>query len=194
MSDPETMRSFTTLGAVVLGFLLGQTSEWFKSRRKASKQRRSVRRLIELETRNNISHINKFWDTIIKENEIWKSKDGSFLYVQLAYQASRAPFPPLATDAWLANLGEISSSYTESELEEMWNFQRVIERIHSLHAFFCEAQVERRNSRRHSHAMDGTAVMGVLVSGADFSESVREPAKEFKSLIEAVSEFEVISA
>lgn len=194
MSDLETMRSVTTLGAVVLGFVLGQTSEWFKSQRKAKKQKKAVRRLIELETKNNISHIQHFWNAILERKESWNSEDGAFLYAQLADQASRVPFPPLTTDAWRANLGEVAAAYREPELEAMWRLQRELERILSLHAFFCEAQSERRDSSRFSHAVHGNSAVGAIISGFGFSDSVKEPAKEFKALIENVSAFEVINA
>lgn len=193
MNDSETMRSVTTLGAVVLGFLLGQTSEWFKSRRKAENQRKSVRRLIGLETKNNISHIQSFWNAILERKESWNSEDGAFLYAQLADHASRVPFPPLTTDAWRTNLGEVANAYTESELEEMWILQRELERILSLHAFFCEAQSERRDSSRFSHSVNGSSVFGAISSGIGFSESVKDPAREFKALIESISAFEVIN-
>lgn len=194
MSDPETMRSVTTLGAVVLGFLLGQTSEWFKSRTKANKQRKSVRRLIELETKNNVSHIQHFWNAILEKEERWNSEDGSFMYTQLADQASRVPFPPLTTDAWRANLGEVTAAYTEYELEAMWRLQRELERILSLHAFFCEARSERRDSSRFSPAVLGSSALGAITSGLGFAASVSEPAREFKALIESVSAFEGINA
>lgn len=191
MSDPETMRSLTTLGAVILGFLLGQTSEWFKSRRKAKKQKKAVRRLIELETKNNVSHIRHLWNAIQERKDNWHSDDGAFLYEQLADQASRVPFPPLTTDVWRANLGEVAAAYTEFELEEMWKLQRELERVYSLHAFFCEAQSERRDSSRHTHAVRGSSAIGAFVSSLGFYESVKEPAKEFKVLIENVLMFEM---
>ena len=188
------MRSLTTLGAVVLGFVLGQTSEWFKSRRKARKQKNAVRRLIELETKNNVSLIQHLWNAILERRDSWNSEDGAFLYAQLADQASRVPFPPLTTDAWRANLGEVAAAYTESELEAMWKLQRKLERILSLHVFFCEAQSERRDSSRHSHVVHGSSAVGAIISGLGFSESVKEPAKEFKALIESVSAFAAINA
>lgn len=191
MSDPETMRSVTTLGAVLLGFLLGQTSEWFKSRRKAKKQRESVRSLIELETNNNLSLINNFWNAILGRKESWNSEDGSFPYAQLADQASRVPFPPLTTDAWRANLSEVATAYVESELKAMWKLQRELDRIFSLHTFFCESQNERRNSSRFTHAVHGSSTIGAMISGFGFSDSVREPAREFKELIESVSAFKL---
>lgn len=193
MSDPETMRSVTTLGAVFLGFLLGQASEWFKLRRKAKKQRDSVRRLIELETKNNVYLIQKFRNAILEKKEIWNSEDGSFLYNQLAEQASRVPFPPLTTDAWRANLGEVAAAYTESELEAMWTLQRELKRILFLHNFFCEAQNERRDTIRFSHSVHGSPAVGAIMSGVGFYDSVREPAREFLDLIERVSAFKLIN-
>ncbi|WP_423459469.1 hypothetical protein [Ottowia sp. VDI28] len=194
MSDLETMRSITTLGAVLLGFLLGQASEWFKSRRKAKKQKESVRRLIELETKNNVSLIQKFWNAILERKENWDSEDGSFLYAQLADQASRIPFPPLTTDAWRANLGEVAIAYTEPELEAMWKLQRELDRILSLHAFFCEAQNERRDASRFTHTAHGSSAMGAIISSFGFSDSVMEPAREFKKLIENISAFKLLNA
>lgn len=112
----------------------------------------------------------------------------------LLTQASRVPFPPLTTDAWRANLGEVANAYTESELEAMWKLQRDLERILSLHAFFCDAQSERRDFSRFSHAVNGNSVFGAISSGIGFSESVKDPAREFKALIQSVSAFEVINA
>lgn len=102
MAD-EIFRSITTLGAVMLGFILGQASEWFKSRKKAKKQRSSVRQLIRLETTNNVSHLINFRNSILEKEESWALDDGTFMYVKLADQASRVPFPPI-TMLW--KLGE----------------------------------------------------------------------------------------
>jgi hypothetical protein len=190
MSDPEMTRSITTLGAVELGFALGQAAEWVKSWRKAKKQKKTVRRLIELETKNNLSHIQQFWKVVLERKEDWNAEDGEFLYGLLADQASRVPFPPLTTDAWQANLGEVASAYTESELEAMWKLQRDLKRIQSLHSVFCDAQSERQDSSR----MLGYSAMGAIISGSEFAEAVREPAKELKALTESVLAFDVVNA
>ena len=192
MAD-EIFRSITTLGAVMLGFILGQTSEWFKSRRKAKKQRSSVRQLIRLETTNNVSHLINFRSSILEKEESWASDDGTFMYVKLADQASRVPFPPITMEAWRANLGEVASVYDETELERMWCLQRDLERLQALHLFFCEAQSERRTSSRHASSMHGHRVFGSMISGFGFSESVKEPAIEFKELMDRVAIFQVIS-
>ena len=71
----------------------------------------------------------------------------------------------------------------------MWRLQRDIERLQALYAFFCEAQSERRVSSRFSHAVHGHPFVGSMVSGIGFAEAVKEPAKEFRALIEEVIAF-----
>lgn len=190
MADTETLRTITTLGAVMLGFMLGQTSEWVKSKRKAKKQRISVRRLIQLETVNNISRLNRFMSSVLEKMSS-DSEDGEFMYVQFADQVSRIPFPPITTEAWRANLGEVASVYDESELERMWCFQRDLEQLHSLHLFFCEAQSERMAMERLATSEYGHGALRSLIGGNRFANSVEEPAKIFKDLIDRLQSFQV---
>ncbi|MDT7042625.1 hypothetical protein [Candidatus Nitronereus thalassa] len=185
MNEQEALRSFTTLGAVILGFLLSQISEWVKSKRKSDKKRLAIRSLIELETKNNISYISEFWQSILASKEKWNDEGGAFLYVQLAEQASRKPFPQLTTDAWKANLGEMPTVYSQVELEKLWKLQRNIERLLSLHYFFCEAREEKMETSRFYKGLNKSSV-GMIFSQLGFTDSVLELAKEFKSLSETI--------
>lgn len=194
MNDHMIVQSVTTLGAVVLGFVLGQVSEWIRYRSRTKAKRKAIRRIIELETRNNISHIQNFWNTILARKTSWTSEDGGFPHAQLAEEISRVPFPPLTTAAWAANLGDIASVYSQYELEAMWRHQRDLERLESYYIFFCEARHERQETNRFSQAMHGKSIMGTMIGGIGFLESVKEPAKEFKQLIESVMAFQGVDS
>ncbi len=190
MSDIEMVRPVTTLGAVVLGFVLGQASDFIKVRRQAKKRRLGVRQLIALEAGHNILLVREFWQSIISNEETWETEDGEFSYVRLALHASQTPFPQINTGAWSANLGEVVSTYAKDELEKIWRFQVDLERLCSLHDFFCQANDERRDTRQFSHAAYGNPMMGNLTGSIQFSGAVNEPAKEFKRLITQIIELE----
>lgn len=194
VNDSEILRSITTLGAVFVGFILGQISEWIKSTKKSKKQKNSVRKLIELEIKNNIKHVENFWKWIIESDNEWKSEDGSFRYVKLADKATLTPFPPLTTAAWGANLNEVTKAYTEHELEAIWDFQRKLEHVRSLYNFFCESQNNRKEYRINSYASRHNPAIGSLIGSINFSESVYESAKEFKILVEKIIEFKPAAA
>jgi len=76
----------------------------------------------------------------------------------------------------------------------MWQLQRDLERVQLLHEFFCEAQSERRKSTRFVQEQSGYGLIGAFASGAHFAEAVKEPAREFKDLIESLINFEVVNA
>lgn len=190
MADIEMIRPITTLGAVVLGFALGQASDFIKVRRQAKKRRIGVRQLIALEASHNIVLVREFWDSILSNEETWETEDGEFSYVRLALHASQTPYPQIKAAAWHANLGEVVSTYGKEELEKIWRFQVDFERLYSLHAFFCQAGDERRDTKQFAYAAHGNPIMGNLMGSIQFSGTVHEPAKEFKRLITQIIELE----
>lgn len=190
MPGTEMIRPITTLGAVVLGFALGQASDFIKVRRQAKKRRLGVRRLIALEAAHNIVLAREFWESILSNEETWETEDGKFSYARLALHASQTPYPQIKTAAWHANLSEVVSTYGEDELEKIWRFQVDLERLYSLHAFFCQASEERRDTKQFSHAAHRNPIMGNLVGHLQFNGAVHEPAREFKKLITQIIELE----
>ncbi|WP_421910621.1 hypothetical protein [Marinobacter sp.] len=190
MSDIEMIRPLTTLGAVVLGFVLGQASDFIKVRRQAKRRRLGVRQLIALEAGHNIVLVRDFWQSILSNEETWETEDGEFPYVRLALHASQTLYPQINTGAWSANLGEVVSSYGKDELEKIWRFQVDLEKLCSLHDFFCRANDERRDTTQFSHAAYGNPMMGNLTGSIQFSGAVNEPAREFKKLITQIIDLE----
>ena len=189
----EVIRAITTLSAVVLGFALAQGSEWIKYQRRAASRRKAIRCLINLEASSNCASIRRFWAAMLARRSEWIGKDDAFPFVDLAQEASKVPFPPLDISAWEANLAEVASAYSEAELERMWRLQRSLHQLQSLHRFFCEASGERRESYRGACA-DGHSAVAMMSSGIGFTDSVANPAREFKALAEEVMAFVVAGA
>ncbi len=69
MADSETTRTLTTLGAVILGFALGQVAEFFRSKRADRKLKKSTRALVELEMARNRSLLSEYWQSVIKSKK-----------------------------------------------------------------------------------------------------------------------------
>jgi hypothetical protein len=188
MSEQDLVKTLITYGAVVLGFCLGQASEWVKSSKASSRKKKSLRKLISLEVENNVFEVKSYWDKLINNYESWDAKDGSFRFVQLAEAVSKNPFPFLSSDAWKANLSEISSVYEANELNQLWKFQRNLERLSALYLFFSEARDEKEVTNRFHDASHGVGI-GNIISMYGFADSVRDHAPEFKRLIEEIIDF-----
>ncbi len=190
VSNQEIIRALINIGAVILGFLLGQISDWVKTKRVNSMKKRSVRKLISLEVTQNIDRVESYWEKVLGSHEIWVGENKEFMYIQLAEAAAKNPFPLLLKDSWNANLNEITSAYSEEELEKIWNFHSDLERLSSLYVFFCEAVDEKKDTNRFHNATHG-AGFGMIMSGLGFADSVRDHAPEFKQVVERIIKFEI---
>ncbi len=188
MEEQEVTRAITTISAVILGFCLGQISDWIKSTKALRKKEKSLRQLITLEIENNVLEIKHYWNKVLGSSDSWETEDGDFRFVQLAEEAANNPFPFLSTDVWKANLGEIASVYSVTELNKLWYFQKNLERLSSLYIFFSEAKDERNETNRF-HDVNNGAGIGDIISMYDFSDSIREYAPEYKSLVEKIITF-----
>lgn len=178
MNETEIIRSATTLATVLFGFLLGQISEWVKNKRKSKFKSASIRKIISLEKKHNTALLKNYYDAIISSAKEWETESKEFRYVQFVEQAARTPFPTLTTEAWQANLGEVTSVYKENELEQFWEFHIQLKALTSMHDFFCEAKQQRHETTRFHESKNGPGIGGII-GGLGFSETVREPAKEF---------------
>jgi len=118
------IQAMITLGAVVLGFTLGQFAEWLKSSNSEKKKAKSLQALIDLEVAKNISQVSAYWDKVLTSNDDLLDEDGDFKSVSLANFVATNPFPVLSLIAWRANLGEIASVYTVKEMEKLWGTAR----------------------------------------------------------------------
>jgi len=107
MTEQEIVRALITAGAVVLGFVLGQVSEWVKTRKASHRKECSIKKLISLEVNQNISHVKYNWTKVIESHGTWETEDGKFMFTQLVKAAANTPFPMLSSNAWESNIGEI---------------------------------------------------------------------------------------
>tara|TARA_R110002167_G_scaffold245742_2_gene451134 strand:+ start:759 stop:1337 length:579 start_codon:yes stop_codon:yes gene_type:complete len=188
LTEQEIVRALITVGAVILGFLLGQFSDWQKTKKASSSKERSIKKLISLEIKLNISRVKNYWDKVLDSHETWETDDGGFMYTQLAEAAVKNPLPLLTSNAWKSNLGEIVAVYNETELEKLWDFQNKLERLYSLHSFFADAVNERRETRRFHDATHGSGA-GMFISSFSFVGSVNNHAPEFKAIVDELLNF-----
>lgn len=191
MNESEIIRSATTLVTVLFGFLLGQISEWVKNKRKYRSKNASIRKIVSLEQKHNTALLNNYYESIISSKSEWKTDDNEFRYVQFAEQAARTPFPTLTTEAWQVNLGEVTSAYQENELEQFWELHIQLKALASMHNFFCEASMQRRETTRFHNDKNGSGVGGII-GGLGFRETVQEPAKEFHRILLSVTGYNTL--
>lgn len=63
--DAELLRTVTTLSAVILGFVLGQVAELFRTRRTSRKASAATRAIVELEIAQNRTMLSDYWHKVI---------------------------------------------------------------------------------------------------------------------------------
>ncbi|MEX0739040.1 MAG: hypothetical protein WD071_06845 [Pseudohongiella sp.] len=185
MTSVNYGQAIITISAVLLGFVLGQLSDYFNARSLHRRKGESLRALIRIELEQNARELNLYWSSILDSMNGMHNDKNEFKYALMASEVSEAPFPQLYEDAWLSNLGDVPSYFDYQEIESIWSFYKKLGRLNSLYAYFVNANEDRKTTARDMNAR-GDVVIGTLMGNWDFTGSVSDHAKEFKTLIEDV--------
>lgn len=183
MNDAETSRTLTTLGAVVLGFVLGQLAELIRSKRADRKVRKSTRTLIDLETARNRSLLSDYWGTVIACSDTWRGEDGVLNYAKVARALIKFPFPPLSKSVWLASFDKLASAYPAGELASLWETYQAFDQLKLLHGELQLLNREAEDAGRYTESRSDlpTGIISQLVGSAHFADGATHLAERFEA-------------
>ena len=124
--ESELITIISTLGAVLLGFLLSQFSEYIRVIKENNIQKGNIHNLIGKETKQNIKLITEFWTLISLRLEEASPKEESARIKILAKIIGRSPSPHICTHVWHSNLNEIPRFFSQLEIDKLWSFYELL--------------------------------------------------------------------
>lgn len=183
MGDPETTRSLTTLGAVILGFVLGQLAELIRSKRADRKLKGSTRTLVELEVERNRSLLSDYWRHVIVSSDSWRGEDGALNYIKVARAVIKFPFPPVGKSVWLASFNNLASAYSSRELPALWSSHEVFDQLRLLHGQMEFLNRDSADVGRYTESRSDlpTGILSQLVGSAHFASGAEHLAQQFET-------------
>ncbi len=188
MVDSEITRSLTTLGAVILGFVLGQVAELIRSKRTARKLKGSTRTLVELETARNRSLLSDYWSSVIASRDSWREKDETLNYIAVARALIKFPFPPIGKGVWLASFNNLASAYSPEELTALWTTHEAFDQLRLLYGQieFLDRDAEGAGRYSESRSTLPTGILSALVGSAQFADDAKHFARKFETQMRSV--------
>lgn len=180
--DAELLRSVTTLCAVILGFVLGQVAELFRTRRTSRKVSVATRAIVELEVEQNRAILSDYWHKVIASYDSWREEDGAVNYIRLARAVIKFPFPPIGKSVWLASLGNLASSYSPEALTELWVTHGAFDHLSVLHRQLEMLEQGSENVGRHAESRTDwpQGILSTIVGSAHFANGAEHLAREFE--------------
>lgn len=180
--DAELLRSVTTLCAVILGFVLGQVAELFRTRRTSQKVSVATRAIVELEVEQNRAMLSDYWHKVIASYDSWREEDDAVNYIKLARAVIKFPFPPIGKSVWLASFGNLASSYSPEALSELWGTHGAFDHLSVLHRQMEILEQGSESAGRHAESRNDLPLgfLSTLVGSAHFANSVEHLAREFE--------------
>lgn len=181
--DAELLRSVTTLCAVILGFVLGQVAELFRTRRTNKKASTATRIIVELEVEKNRAMLSDYWHKVIASYDLWREEDGAVNYIKLARAVIKFPFPPIGKNVWLASLGNLASSYSPEALTELWGTHEAFDHLLVLHRQMEVLEQGSDSAGRHAESRNDwpQGVLSTLVGSAHFANGAEHLARAFET-------------
>lgn len=188
MSDPETIRSLTTLGAVILGFVLGQMAELIRSKRSDRKLKAATRALVELESARNCAQLANYWHRVIASYDSWREEDGALNYIKVARAVIKFPFPPVGKSVWLASFNNLASAYSPEELAALWSTHEAFDQLCLLYGQIELLDRKSEDVGRYSESRSDlpTGILSQLVGSAHFSSGAEQLAQQFETQMRSV--------
>lgn len=185
--DAELLRTVTTLSAVILGFVLGQVAELFRTRRTSRKASAATRAIVELEIAQNRTMLSDYWHKVIASCDSWRETDGAVSYIKLARAVIKFPFPPIGKSVWLASLGNLTSSYSPGALAELWGTHEAFDRLSVLRRQMEVLEQDSESAGRHAESRNDMplGILSTLVGSAHFANSAELFAREFETQMRA---------
>ena len=114
--DKTSISALSSLIGVILGFVLGQFADWFKSSRRLKRQQKSIRQIIFLEIEKDYRALSLFWEQIKTSAKVLDEMPADPAEDPIAYYIAKTPFPYLSTAVWDSNLTHISQVYERGQV------------------------------------------------------------------------------
>lgn len=183
MNDPETIRSLTTLFAVILGFILSQIAEWFRSKKSSRKIKASTQTLVDLEVARNRSMLADYWHRVAVADDSWRDENGALKYIKVARSIIKVPFPPVGKNVWLASFSNLALSYSSEALTELWSSHEAFDQLRDLYGQLESLERNSEDVGRHSESRSDwpTGILSKLVGSAHFANKAEHLAQQFEA-------------
>lgn len=180
--DAELLRSVTTLCAVILGFVLGQVAELFRTRQTSRKASAATRTIVELEMEQNRAMLSDYWHKVITSYDSWREEDGAVNYIKLARAVIKFPFPPIGKSVWLSLLGNLASSYSPGELTELWGTHETFDHLSVLRRQMEILEQGSESAGRYAESRNDLPLgfLSTIVGSAHFANGAEHLAREFE--------------
>jgi hypothetical protein len=134
--SPESTDSLVKLGAVILGFLLSELSQFLKGSRAAEKARRSARLLVSLERKHNIELLGAYWNGIARDSANWMNSYGHCDTDLFGKKIASQSFPAFDFMAY-RKLWEVAlAAFGETELVEIMSENEKLRRLLAIRESF----------------------------------------------------------
>ena len=182
MNDTETIRSLTTLVAVVLGFILGQIAEWLRSRKSGRKLIETTQTLVALELARNHSMLIDYWRRVASAYDPCHAENGVLNYIKVARAVIKFPFPPIGKNVWLASFNKLPLAYSPETLTELWSSYEAFEQLQMLYEQLESLERNSEDAGRYSESKGDwpTGILSQLVGSAHFSNRAEHLAQQFE--------------
>lgn len=182
--DKTIISALSSLIGVILGFVLSQFADWFKSSRQFKKQQKSVRQIIFLEIEKDYRLLSLFWEQIKDSAKVLNEMPADLAEYPIAHYLAKTPFPYLSTAVWDSNLTKISQVYDSKEIKKIWDFYEALLQLDNLSKGIINL--------RESAYLRGTAESGSffpsgkIVASIEFNSDSEKPVKMFVKIIEDI--------
>jgi hypothetical protein len=172
---------------VVLGFVLSQLAEWFKSIQRYKKQRKSIRRIFFLEIKKNYRLLYLFWNQIKESAQIDDEIPADPAEYPIAHYISITPFPHLSTTIWETHLSQITSAYDSEEITKLWGFYEDISQLDNLSK---SIKYLRESAYARESAESGSIFpTGKIAASMHFNTDSKNSVEQFVTIIEGILKY-----
>jgi len=182
--DKASISALSSLIGVILGFVLGQFADWFKSSRRLKRQRKSIRQIIFLEIEKDYRSFSSFWEQIKTSAKVLNEMPADPAEHPMAHYIANTPFPYLSTAVWDSNLTQISQVYNSKEIKKIWDFYEAVFQLDNLSKGITNL---RESAYLGGNAESGSFFpSGKIVASMEFSSDSEKPVELFVKIIEDI--------
>jgi hypothetical protein len=182
--DKTSISALSSLIGVILGFVLGQFADWFKSSRLVKRQQKSIRQIIFLEIQKDYRLLSLFWEQIKNSAKIVNEMPADPAEHPIAHYVAKAPFPYLSTAVWDSNLTHISQVYNPEEIKKIWDFYEAVLQLDNLSKSIKHL---RESAYLRGNTESGSLFpSGKIAASLEFSSDSEKPVELFVEIIEDI--------
>lgn len=182
--DKASISALSSFIGVILGFVLGQFADWFKSSRQLKRQRKSIRQIIFLEIEKDYKSLSSFWGQIKTSAKVLNEMPADPAEHPIAHYIAKTPFPYLSTAVWDSNLAQISHVYNSNEIKKIWDFYEAVFQLDNLSKGITNL---RGSAYLGANAESGSFFQsGKIAASMEFSSDSEKPVELFVKIIEDI--------